>query len=452
MKCIYQLMATGLFLVTACGSFALHAGEPKTARDPVNATDKPGAVALNAADIYRQAFSALPVLTGKQQKLFDEAKSLEAPLSAELAEIIPQFEVALDHLHRARAVSDCDWKLKEEDGPRVEMLHYNIARDLTRAALLRARMRFADGGTDAAISDVLDVYKLVRDCARQISLFLFVFLTHNEYEATEVLAAHLPLLKPDQLDQLLQEMRQLPPMSDAATCLEYERRIDCDWYDSLFDQLTAKRGDAQKANGLVLKFLNTNTFIYGFPTYYVHGNDDKKIEAENIRKVKLLNSLTDAEVRQSLQQLRDDYTTWGLIAKLPFSKQSVRAKKFAESLEESKKLAARKDAFHCFTVFSDNNDHRLHLLRLERFQTHQSLLEQAIHLQRHGTDTVDPVRDHKVDYKKTANGFELRCLVTDENWIIVNGIVTITNDNAILANGNAVLFDGTAILVVGRRS
>ena len=84
------------------------------------------------------------------------------------------------------------------------------------------------------------------------------------------------------LDQLLQEMRQLPPMSDAATCLEYERRIDCDWYDSLFDQLTAKRGDAQKANGLVLKFLNTNTFIYGFPTYYVHGNDDKKIEAENI--------------------------------------------------------------------------------------------------------------------------------------------------------------------------
>ena len=92
------------------------------------------------------------------------------------------------------------------------------------------------------------------------------------------------------------------------------------------------------------------------------------------------------------------------------------------------------------------------MLRLERFQTHQSLLEQAIHLQRHGTDTVDPVRDHKVDYKKTANGFELRCLVTDENWIIVNGIVTITNDKAILANGNAVLFDGTAILVVGRRS
>lgn len=411
MNIVSKLMGTGLLLLTACGSLSVNADEPKAARDSAHAVRS--TVAPNAAVIYWQAFSAIPTLNEEQKKSVDAATaSTTAPLTADLAQVIPQFRVSLHELHRARSVGPCDWQLDVGAGPNLLMTHLQKARDLSRVALLRARMRFAAGETDAAISDVFDVYKLARDCGCQPILISFLVDVAIEKMTNDVIAAHLPLLKPEQLDRLAVDFRQLPPTSDVVSCIQWEERLFGDWLARRIDEEAAKLNDPQ-AGGKLLRVLGVDTGLEA-------ELQPKSGDADGKRKADILLSLTVAEVRASLQQMRADYAELGAIAALPFSEQAPRLKKLEESLAEARKVTKREDAARYFSTTLLPTVSNV-LLREEQFMSRQGLLEQAIRLQRHGADTVQPVRTHKVDYKKTANGFELRCPVANEEVIIVVG-------------------------------
>lgn len=413
MKNISKLMATGLLLVvTACGAPSLHADEPRV-RDSKHLKAVRRTAAPNAAGIYWQAFSAMPALNEEQKKSFDAATaSTTARPTADLAQIIPQFRVSLHELHRARAVGPCDWQLDVEAGPHLLMPHLQKARDLSRAALLRARMRFAAGETDAAISDVLDVYKLARDCGCQPILISFLVDVAIEKMTNDVLAAHLPLLTPAQLDRLAVEIRQLPPTSDVVTCIQWEERLFGDWLARRINEEAAKLNDPQ-AGGKLLRMLGVDTGLES-------ELQPKSGDAEGKIKADILLSLTVADVRASLQQLRADYAEIGAVAALPFSEQATRLKKLEESLAEARKVTKREDVARYFSTTLLPTVSNV-LLREEQFLSRQGLLELAIRMQRHGADTVQAVRTHKVDYKKTTNGFELRCPVAHEEVIIVVG-------------------------------
>lgn len=146
----------------------------------------------------------------------------------------------------------------------------------------------------------------------------------------------------------------------------------------------------------------------------------KSDDTEGKRKADILLSLTVAEVSASLQQMRADYAELGAIAALPFSEQVTRLKRLEESLAEARKLTKREDAARYVSTTLLPTVSNV-LLREEQFMSRQGLLEQAIRMRRHGADTLQPARTHKADYRKTANGFELRRPVTNEAVIIVVG-------------------------------
>jgi hypothetical protein len=93
----------------------------------------------------------------------------------------------LHELHRARAVVPCDWQLDMAAGAGLILPHVDKAVELSRVALLRARQRFASGETDAALSDVLAVFKLARDCGSSPLVISMYVDSAIEESATDVL-------------------------------------------------------------------------------------------------------------------------------------------------------------------------------------------------------------------------------------------------------------------------
>lgn len=304
MNRLRYLLVLGVLFAWAVSA---QADEPKVGR---------ATVAPNAAGIYWQAFSAMPNLKDEQKKTLDAATaSPTAPLNDDLKPIVAQFRVALHELHRARAVAPCDWQLDTEAGPEMLLPHLQKARDLGRVALLRARQRFAAGEIDAAVTDVLAVLKMARDCGSSPILISFLVDAAIEKSAIEVLAAHLPLLKKEQLDQLAVSLRELPPTSDVASSIRAEDRLFGDWLDRRVNAEAAKLNDPQ-AGGKLLAAI-------GEPLGLESDLNPKPDDVEGKRKAELLKSLTVAEVRASLQRLRSDYADLGKIAALPFDERTA---------------------------------------------------------------------------------------------------------------------------------
>jgi hypothetical protein len=368
------------------------ADEPKVGR---------ATVAPNAAGIYWQAFSAMPNLQDEKKKTLDAATaSTTAPLTDDLQPIVAQFRVALHELHRARAIAPCDWQLDTEAGPELLLPHLQKARELGRIALLRARQRFAAGEIDAAVTDVLAVLKMARDCGSSPILISILVDAAIEKSAIEVLAAHLPLLKKEQLDQLAVSLRELPSTSDVSSSIRMENSLFGDWLERKFNAEAAKLS-APRADGKLLAAIVE-------PLGLESDLNPKPDDLEGKRKAELLKSLTVAEVRESLQRLRSDYADLGKIAALPFDERAARINAFEESLSAARKAKTREDALRYLSASLLPAVKNV-LVREEQHLVRRQLLEQAIRVQRDGADALLTIHGKKVEHHKTATGFELRC-------------------------------------------
>ena len=168
----------------------------------------------------------MPTLEGEQKTKYEAAiKTTTEPITDELRPIVARFDTALRELHRAGGVAACDWNLDYDAGPELLLPHLQKARDLSRVALLRARLRFAAGATDEALGDVLAVLKMARDCGGSPVLISLLVDIAMENMATEVLAANLPKLTPQQLDGLAAAGRRSPPRPPWRTACGW--RADC---------------------------------------------------------------------------------------------------------------------------------------------------------------------------------------------------------------------------------
>jgi len=389
MNRLRNLLVLGVLSVWAVSA---QADEPKVGR---------ATVAPNAAGIYWQAFSAMPNLKDEQKKTLDAATaSTTAPLTDDFKPIVAQFRVALHEMHRARAVAPCDWQLDTEAGPELQLPHLQKARELGRVALLRARQRFAAGEIDAAVADSLAVLKMARDCGSSPILISILVDAAIEKSAIEVLAAHLPLLKKEQLDQLAVSLRELPPTSDVASSIRAEDRLFGDWLDRRVNAEAAKLNDPQAGGKLLAAIVE--------PLGLESDLNPKPDDIEGKRKAELLNSLTVAEVRASLQRLRSDYADLGKIAALPFDERTARINAFEESLSAVKKAKTREDALRYLSTSLLPAVKNI-LIREEQHLIRRELLEQAIRVQRDGADALQTIHGKKVEHHKTATGFDLRC-------------------------------------------
>jgi hypothetical protein len=343
----------------------------------------------------------MPTLEGEQKTKYEAAiKTMTEPVTNDLQPIVARFDTALRELHRARGVAVCDWNLNYDAGPELLLPHLQKARELTRAALLRARLRFAAGSTDAAIADVVAVLKMARDCGSSPVLVSLLVDVSIENMTTEVLAANLPKLAPPQLDGLASTWKALPSTPSVVDCMRLEGRVFGDWIERLIDAEAGKSNDP-KAGGKVLAALIDKGFLDG-----QNAND-----AEAAQRRKQLESVTVADVRESLRLLRADYAELVNIATLRPADRRARWTEFEAKLTAGRKSAKREDALRALSYAALPAIAKV-ADREDQLQVRRSLLTFAIQVQRHGPDAVEgaTVSGHgPVEYRKTDAGFELRC-------------------------------------------
>ena len=379
---------------------------------PMLAADPPGgtppaadsSASLNAALIYWQAFAAMPTLPDEHQQKFDAAiKTVDTPVTEELRPTMALFGLSLGELQRARTAPVCDWQLNYEAGPQLLLPHLQKARELSRAALLRARLRFAAGEADAAVEDVVAVLKMARDSGRSPLLISLLVDIAIEKMAGEVLAANLPRLQAGQLDQLAVALNQLPPTATFADCVRCEGRIFGGWLERRVEAEAAKLADPQ-AGGQVITAIQREGILSG------DGEPDAATP-EGQRQRDLLQSLTLAEVRESLRRLRVDYEDMAKITSLNHADQATRWTEFEAGLAAARKLGNREDLLRIFSVALLPAVSKVYQ-REEQLHVRRNLLDLAVQVQRHGPEALQAARTYgnsKVEYRRTAAGFELQC-------------------------------------------
>ena len=368
------------------------------------ADDRPDVAATpapNAAVIYWQAFSELPELLPETEKEVYEAAAANpnALESAELKPIVARFEPALHDLHRAVRVPVCDWNLDYDAGPECRLPHIQSARALAKAALVRARLEFATGSIDDAVADGVATLKLARDCASSRLLISLLVGDAIEKSATEVLAASLSRLSPAQLDQLSKAIVALPAPPSAAACIRNEGQMFAGWLSRSLSVEEAKATAANAAGNFLAKLTND----------VVAGNE--MADADNAARRKQLETVSWAEVQESVRLFQLDYEKAAALAALPAADRGDEMAAFEAGVTaaptggtgEASRRALSRGYLPAVTKFCE---------RVDEAEVRRQLLLLAITVQQHGAGTIrdatipgyGPVSHHVTDA-----GFELRC-------------------------------------------
>lgn len=263
----------------------------------------------NAAVIYWQAFSAMPELTEEESKLYGEAVAGKVAASApELQPILARYATALSEMYRAGTVKPCDWNLDINAGPGLLLPHLQKARDLARAATLRADSRFETGRVDEAIDDVFATLAMGRAGDANPTLISLLVDYAIERLATDALAQNLGKLDPAQLDRVTEMLASLPAAATIEECMRWEERIFVDWFDQKVKAAIAESGDkaasaesGDKQGGYEL--LEKICVDLGMEFPPKTGDADGKV-AESPR---WLRDVTPQEILGSIGQLRADY-------------------------------------------------------------------------------------------------------------------------------------------------
>jgi hypothetical protein len=211
----------------------------------------------NAATVYWQAFAALPTLEPDEHKQFDAARSAtDSPIPASVAALIERFAPALKLMHRASEAKVCDWELDYSEGPMLLLPHLAKLRELAFAALLRAKLRFADHDGAGAMSDTLATLKMARHAANSPLLISVLVGASIEAPATDLLAEHLPQIERPTLQRLAGELTALPATPAVAVCLRVEGDSFVKWLETFLQVDPAGRQQPIVGRALVQK-LNT---------------------------------------------------------------------------------------------------------------------------------------------------------------------------------------------------
>lgn len=178
-------MHTRLIAAVAC---TLLAATGVRAADPL---------AQNAALHYWQAVGLMPSPRGLDRLTEDEQKRIDAPQTAPIDDVtrsaVKKHTHALIQFHRGAELPNCAWSinndLSRDCAPLVP--HTSKTRDVAFVALLRARVRFADGEPLKAVDDLIAVVRLARHLNGTGDLISLVIGWGLERAAIDVFAANL---------------------------------------------------------------------------------------------------------------------------------------------------------------------------------------------------------------------------------------------------------------------
>ena len=201
---------------------ALSAGPARAAVTPPERKLTP-----NAALVYWQAFALVPGFDDKAPSPLEDWKNAKIDDAART--LIKRGDRALRLLHKAVAIDACDWGIDWSDGPGTALPHLGKARRLAHLAMLRARVRHADGRTDGALADITAALHLARDVGRRGVLLELLVQLAIEREALAMLTARAPALTAKRANALAAQLDRLPPGTDLSQAILAEKTGTVDW-------------------------------------------------------------------------------------------------------------------------------------------------------------------------------------------------------------------------------
>lgn len=363
----------------------------------------------NAAVIYWQAFSAMPELSEAESKLYGEAVAGKVAASApELQPILARFSTALAEMYRAGTVKPCDWNLDINAGPALLLPHLQKARDLARAATLRAGSRFEAGQVDEAIDDVFATLTMGRAGDANPTLISLLVDYAIERLATDVLAQNLNKLDPEQLVRVADMLASLPAAAMIDECMRWEERIFVDWFDRKVKAAIADSGNKEGGYKLLEKIVVDLGMEFPPKT----GDGDGKGQDAS----RWLRDITPQEILGSIGQLQADYRKIRELMKDEQGRTEAIAKFEAELKLRSEKgsdIERRQYYFSGLALPSltsvckriDERDERLRLLGL------------AIEYRRGGDKALEGADG--IDFEKFEAGFQIRSRRVDGAQVTV---------------------------------
>ena len=185
-----------LFLSLAFGVRAFPAKEQGTQNAAVKY--------LRADASLRQSF---PLPTDAGAKLH---KALESPLNDEDEKLVAAADEALVEFQHGAASKQCDWEMSAEDGPLASTAHRGSILELASVSGLRARIRFRDGNTAGATTDLLAAMAAARHLSQDGSLASVLFAYKLENTLSVILAQNLFRFSEAQLKVLTERVDALP--------------------------------------------------------------------------------------------------------------------------------------------------------------------------------------------------------------------------------------------------
>jgi hypothetical protein len=181
----------------------------------------------NAALSYWQAFAVMPELTDKQRQIL--ANWDKVPLDEAATELIEKTDNALGLLHRGAQLQCCFWGTALEEGPAALLPHLSKARQLGRAACLRARYRFEQGNQKGAIDDIIATMVLARHTGSEGLLISILVQDSISDTAIQAIAPHLLSLTDAQLARLFARLSSLPARTTIGQGIASERQWMLGW-------------------------------------------------------------------------------------------------------------------------------------------------------------------------------------------------------------------------------
>jgi hypothetical protein len=351
----------------------------------------------------------MPELTEEESKLYGEAVAGKVAASApELQPILARFSTALAEMYRAGTVKPCDWNLDINAGPGLLLPHLQKARDLARAATLRAGARFETGQVDEAIDDVFATVTMGRAGDANPTLISMLVDYAIERLATDALAKNLGKLNPEQLDRVTEMLASLPAAATLDECMRWEERIFVDWFDQKVKAVIAESGDKHGGYELLEKICVDLGMEFPPKT----SDADGKV-AESPR---WLRDVTPQEILGSIGQLRADYRQICELLKDEQGRADALAKFEVEMKLRSEKGSdseRRKYYFSGLVLPALSSVCKRVEERTERVR----LLGVAIEYRRGGDKALDGI--DAIDFEKFEDGFQIRSRRVDGAQVTV---------------------------------
>jgi hypothetical protein len=351
----------------------------------------------------------MPELTEEESKLYGEAVAGKVAASApELQPILARFSTALSEMYRAGTVKPCDWNLDINAGPGLLLPHLQKARDLARAATLRADSRFETGQVDEAIDDVFATLAMGRAGDANPTLISLLVDYAIERLATDALAQNLGKLDPAQLDRVADMLASLPAAATLDECMRWEERIFVDWFDRKVKAVIAESGDKQGGYELLEKICVDLGMEFPPKT----GDADGKVA----KSPQWLRDVTPQEILGSIGQLRADYRQirallndeQGRADAIAKFEADLKSRSQTESDSERRKYYFSGLALPSLTSVCKRIDERNERLRL---------LGLAIEYRRGGDKALEGADG--IDFEKFEAGFQIRSRRVDGAQVTV---------------------------------